>query len=109
MKRVLTLCLLAFSVLARAEDAPLFRLELRDGAVVPQRLEVPAGKPFRLEIRNTGKIAGEFECKPLKKEKVVVPGATAVLVFTPVQPGEYKFVEEFHENLPTGQGLIVAK
>lgn len=106
----MALCISAASILAlRAEDTQLIKLEIKDGVVLPQRLEVPAGKPFKLEIRNTGKIAAEFECKPLKKEKVLVAGATAVLAFTAAAAGEYKFVEEFHENLPTGQGLIVAK
>jgi hypothetical protein len=91
----------------RAEGVALLRLELKDGIVSPQRLEAPAGKAFQLEIRNTGKGAAEFESKALKKEKVLVPGATVVISFNAMPAGEYKFVEEFHENLPTGQGFIV--
>jgi Cupredoxin-like domain len=92
-----------------AEEGPILKLEIKDGVLAPQRLEAPAGKAFKLEIRNTGKVAAEFECKPLKKEKVVVAGAVAVISFTPAQAGDYKFVDEFHENQPQGQGVITVK
>ncbi len=113
MGRSLTqLCLtsawLAFTPL-HAQEIPTFKLEMKDGVISPARLEIPAGKAFQLEIRNSGKTAAEFECKPLKKEKVVVPGATATLSFKATAPGQYVFVDEFHENLPTGRGLIVLK
>ena len=62
-----------------AEDMPLFKLEMKDGVVSPQRLEVPAGKAFKLEVKNVGKTAAEFECKPLKKEKVLAPGTVLVV------------------------------
>jgi heme/copper-type cytochrome/quinol oxidase subunit 2 len=109
--KTLSLCLAAFLITGavQAKDAPLLRLEIKDGLVSPQRLEVPAGKAFRLEIRNTGKVAAEFECKPLNKEKVVVAGATTVISFNAATAGDYTFVDEFHENLATGQGVIVVK
>ena len=93
----------------QAADTPLFKLELKDGVVSPQRIEVPVGKPIKLEVRNTGKTAAEFECKPLKKEKVLAPGATMVVEVSSLSAGEYVFVDEYRENLPTGRGLIVAK
>lgn len=93
----------------QAEDLPLFKLEMKDGVVSPQRLEVPAGKPFKLEVKNVGKTAAEFECKPLKKEKVLVPGASLVMEVSSLSRGEYKFVDEFREHLPTGKGVIIAK
>lgn len=113
MKRSAAVLALAAGILATgmawAEDLPMFRIELKDGVVSPQRLQIPVGKPFRLEVRNTGRTAAEFESKPLKKEKVVVAGATTLLEIKAVAAGEYPFVDEFHENLPTGRGLIVAK
>jgi hypothetical protein len=93
---------------AQAEDLPLFKLEMKDGVVSPQRLEVPAGRPFKLGIKNVGKTASEFECKPLKREKVLPPGATIVMEIMSLSSGEYTWVDEFRENLPTGRGLIVA-
>lgn len=93
----------------KAEDLPLFKLEMKDGVVSPQRLEVPADKPFKLEIKNSGKTVAEFECKPLKKEKVLVAGASMLIAVSSLARGEYKFVDEYRENLPTGKGVIVAK
>lgn len=92
-----------------AEESSVFKIELKDGVITPNRLEIPSGKAFQLEIRNTGKTAAEFECKPLKREKVIVAGATAVLSFKALAAGQYAFVDEYHENLPTGRGLIVLK
>jgi hypothetical protein len=110
MRRLMVLWILAsIALTGRAEEVLRIKLEIKDGVLLPQRLEVPAGKSFTLEVRNTGRIPAEFECKPLKKEKVIVAGATALLTFTATSAGEYKFVDEFHENVPAGQGLIVAK
>lgn len=111
MKRALfaALSLVASMGAVAADDLPSFKLELIDGKVVPQRLEVPAGQKFRVEVRNAGKSAAEFESKALKKEKVIPPGASVVITFNALSAGEYKFVEEFHEKNPEAQGVIVAK
>ncbi len=109
MKRALVLISFLCALSAHAEDLPRFTLDLADGKVTPQRLEVPAGKKFQIEVRNTGKTAAEFESKALKKEKVIAPGKSSVLSFNALSAGEYKFVEEFHENDAAGQGVIVAK
>lgn len=93
---------------AQAEDLSV-KVEFKDGVMTPQKLEVPAGKPFVIEVSNTGKSAAEFESKTLKQEKVVAPGKTVKLKVKAVKAGEYKFVDEFHENLPTAQGVIIAK
>ena len=109
MKRFLPALILVACAAAHAEDTPVFKIELVDGKITPQRVEVPADKAFNLEIHNGGKQAAEFESKPLKKEKVIAPGKTTTLKFKPLKAGEYKFVEEFHEKEASGQGVIVAK
>ncbi|CAN7285353.1 cupredoxin domain-containing protein [Trinickia sp. LjRoot230] len=91
---------------AHAEDLPTFKLEMADGKVNPTRIEVPAGKRIKIEIRNTGKGAVEFESVQLRKEKVLAPGADSFVVIAPLSPGEYKFFDDFHQ---TAQGVIVAK
>ena len=105
----LPLLLLALSGLASAAELPLLKLEMKDGVLTPQRLEAPAGTAFRFEIRNTGKTPAEFECKPLKKEKTLPPGTSTVFEIKALPAGEYKFVDEFREKLPTGQGVLVVK
>lgn len=91
---------------AQAEDVPTFKLEMNDGKLNPARIEVPAGKRIKIEVRNTGKGAAEFESVQLRKEKVLAPGAESFVVIAPLDPGEYKFFDDFHQQ---AQGVIVAK
>ena len=92
---------------ARAEDLPTFKVEMKDGVITPLRLEVPANKPFKIEIHNTGTTPAEFESLELRKEKVVAPGAVSFVVIKRVSKGEYKFFDDFHPNTP--QVTVVAK
>ncbi len=90
-----------------ADDIPTIKLLMKDGRLYPETLEVPAMTRFRLEVRNEGPGAAEFESLELKKELVMAPGVTRSLVFYPMKPGTYKFFNDFHPE--TGQGRIVAK
>lgn len=90
-----------------ADDLPTFRLECNNGVFKPQKLQVPAGKKFKIEIFNTGTEAIEFESLQLRKEKALNPGGHSFVVIFPLDAGEYKFFDDFH--IQTGQGSIVAK
>jgi hypothetical protein len=90
-------------------EPPLFQLELNDGVLTPRRLEVPAGKAFRLEVRNVGRTPAEFESKALRQERVLAPGTRAVLAIRPLAAGTYLFVDEFRERLDTARGVVEAK
>lgn len=108
MLRFLRLLLLALlAPLAQAAELPTYLLVMHDGRLAPETIEVPAHVKFRLEIRNQGRNAAEFESLELKKESVLAPGVTRTLVFAPLKPGSYKFFDEFHPD--TAQGRIVAK
>ena len=89
-----------------AADLPTFNLEMNDGKLNPARIQVPAGQRIKIAIRNTGKGAAEFESVQLRKEKVLAPGADSFVVIAPLEPGEYKFFDDFHQQ---AQGVIVAK
>lgn len=107
-----TLALLAATLLGTAaptgaSDLPTFKLEMQDGKLIPPRIEVPSGQRIKIEIHNVGKSAAEFESVELRKEKVLAPGAQSFVVIAPLRPGEYKFFDDFHLNMP--QGVIVAK
>lgn len=91
----------------RAEDLPTFQLVIKGGRLFPETLEVPANTKFRLQIKNEGPGAAEFESLELRKEKVLAPGVSSNLIFHPLKPGTYKFFDEFHAD--TAQGRIVAK
>jgi len=106
------LVLLALPTVAtrlRADDLPVFRIEIKNGVISPKQTEVPANKDFKLEVANTGTVPAEFESKQLRQEKVISPAATQSLTIRALAPGEYQFVDEFHENDEAGQGVIVAK
>jgi plastocyanin len=104
------IAVLASSILlagaAQAADLLTFKLEMNDGKLTPARIEVPAGQRIKIEVRNTGKGAAEFESVQLRKEKVLAPGADSFVVIAPLSPGEYKFFDDFHQQ---AQGVIVAK
>lgn len=102
---VAALC--AATASGQADDIPTFKVEMKDGVMTPLRLDVPAGKPFKIEIHNTGTTPAEFESVELRKEKVVAPGAVSFVVIKRVSPGEYKFFDDFHPTAP--QVTVVAK
>jgi hypothetical protein len=105
-KFVATAAALLLAGAAQAADLPTFKLEMADGRLNPARIEVPAGQRFKIEIRNAGKGAAEFESVQLRKEKVLAPGTDSFVVVAPLSPGEYKFFDDFHQQ---AQGVIVAK
>ncbi|MCB1486330.1 MAG: cupredoxin domain-containing protein [Bauldia sp.] len=98
---------LAASATARAAELPTFVLEMSDGTLTPERIEIPANTPVKIVLRNTGSTPAEFECLRLHKEKVLAPGVESFVVIRRAKPGEYPFFDEFH--LETGQGVIVAR
>ncbi len=92
---------------ARAGEDPVFVIEFSDGTITPQTVEVPAGRPFKLELRNTGASPVEFESLELRKEKVLGPGVTSFIVIRRLAPGEYRFFDDFHPA--AAPALLVAR
>lgn len=84
-----------------------FTLSIKDHRFDPKELAVPAGKRFKLVVKNLDPTAEEFESHDLRLEKVIPGNKKAVLIVRPLKPGTYKFVGEFNEK--TAQGHIVAK
>jgi len=95
------------STLALADELPTYKVLMKDGRIQPETVEVAANTRFRLEVKNEGPGAAEFESLELKKELVLAPGVTRTMVFFPLKPGTYKFFDDFHPE--TGQARIVAK
>lgn len=92
---------------AVADELLVVPLTAKNGRFYPETLEVPAGRRFKIEIRNEGPGPEEFESPELRKETVLAPGVTRAVVFAPLKPGTYKFLGEFHPD--TAQGRIVVK
>lgn len=83
----------------------VIRLEARGGAFSPARLDVPAGRKFKIEITNNSDEPVEFESTDLRKEKVLAPGASSFVVVFPLKPGGYEFFDDFKRD--TARGTIV--
>lgn len=94
---------------AEGETIDSTTITLTDGVVSPQLVEVKAGQATKLVVVNAGTKPAEFESKRLRIEQIVAPGAKMELTLRALPAGEYPFVEEFHENLDSGRGKIVAK
>ena len=100
-------CIAMFAIGVQAEELAVFKLVARDGAFDPAKLDVPAGKRFKIEISNDGRGPMEFESRDLKQEKVLAAGAKSSVVIGGLKPGTYVFFDEYHPEAPKGQ--IVAK
>lgn len=110
MRAALAACLLiAAAAGANADDMAVIEMELRDGVVTPQHIEVTAGQPFKLVLKNTGTSAAEFESLRLRKEKVLAPGVESFVVFRKLSPGSYDFYDEFHMDMDSARGTITAR
>jgi high-affinity iron transporter len=90
---------------ARAGDLPV--LVFHNHRFEPARIEVPAHVKFKLLVKNTDDTADEFESVDLNREKLVTPNQTITVFLGPLDPGEYKFFGDFHQD--TAQGILVAK
>jgi high-affinity iron transporter len=89
---------------ARADD---LMLTFHQHRFQPDRLEVPAHQKFRLKVQNTDDTADEFESSDLNREKLVPPGQSITVFLGPLEPGQYHFFGDFHQD--TAQGVLVAK
>jgi hypothetical protein len=90
-----------------AVDAITYSLDLKDDKFTPGELDVPAGKPFKLTVRNGDATPAEFEAKDLKIEKVMAGNSEISVSVRPLDPGRYLFVNEYKED--TVNGYVVAK
>jgi len=91
---------------ARAADDS-FTLTIKDHRFDPTQLNVPAGKKFKLVVKNLDATPEEFESHDLKREKVIAGKGQATIAIGPLKAGTYKFFGEYHES--TAQGQMIAK
>ncbi|MGJ7061811.1 cupredoxin domain-containing protein [Morganella morganii] len=103
---VMALCLSVLSLIslpAAAAEKFTVELKMNNGELTPPVLKVPAKTPIRIKISNTGTEPVEFESTQLRKEKVLAPGASSVVVIAPLKPGKYTFFDDFHLSHPAGE------
>ncbi|HKA34219.1 MAG TPA: cupredoxin domain-containing protein [Candidatus Binatia bacterium] len=92
---------------AAAAQDDVVELRYENRKFIPQTLNVPAHKPFKIKIVNASKEAIEFESYKVNREKVVGPGETVTVNIPALKPGSYDFYDDFHRDVP--EGTIVAK
>jgi plastocyanin len=92
---------------ARAEDAQVFNITIKDHKFDPAEVHVPAGKPVILVVKNADPTAEEFESSALKIEKIIAGGQQGTVRLRPLPVGSYSFIGEFHED--TANGRIIAE
>jgi high-affinity iron transporter len=92
---------------AHAEDTAIPVLTFQQHRFVPDRIVVPAHVKFRLLVKNSDDTADEFESTELNREKLVPPNETITVFLGPLDPGEYRFFGDFHQD--TAQGVLVAQ
>ena len=95
-----------FGTGARAQDVS-FSLTIKDHRFEPTELQVPAGKKFKLLVKNLDATPEEFDSSDLRREKVIPGKSEATILIGPLKPGTYKFIGEFHEA--TAKGALIAK
>jgi len=91
------------STRAQADDVEIV---YKDAAFAPAEIEVPAGKAFRISIRNEDAKPIEFESHAMRIEKIIAGGKTGVVRVKALKAGTYEFVNEFNEK---ATGKVVAK
>lgn len=99
-----TLLLWVSTAQAQTPGPATFEVIARDGRLLPQRLEVPAGVKLKLILKNESRMPVEFENLDLRIEKVLATGASSFVVIHPLRPGRYHFVDEFN---PEGSGMLL--
>lgn len=100
---ILLLLFLALPFSAFAAEKFTVELTINNGVFTPEVLNVPTKKIIRIKISNIGDQPAEFESTQLRKEKVLAPGASSVVVIAPLREGTYTFFDDFHLDLPKGK------
>jgi hypothetical protein len=91
---------------ARAEDSVSLQITLKDHRFQPAEPHAPAAKPITITVKNLDPAPAEFESNMLRVEKVVTGGGTITLRIRPLEPGRYRFFDDFH---PETQGYLVVQ
>jgi plastocyanin len=94
-------------VAAWADDAAPIAVTIKDHKFSPAEIHVPAGKATTLKITNEDPTVEEFDSTALKVEKVIAGGTWGLVHLSPLGPGKYPFMGEYHSD--TAQGVVVSE
>jgi plastocyanin len=91
----------------RAEEAYSTTVTIRSHRFEPSEIHVPAGKRISLTVVNTDPLSEEFDSAALRVEKVIAGDAQGVVHISPLAPGHYDFIGEYHAD--TAKGQVIAE
>lgn len=89
---------------AKAEETTTVHISLKDHHFQSAEPHAPAGKPITIIVKNLDPAPAEFESNMLRVEKVVTGGGTITMRIRPLEPGRYRFFDDFH---PETEGYLV--
>jgi len=89
---------------ALAQQGASVTISVKNHRFEPARPAAPAGVPITLRIRNLDATPMEFESVSLRVEKVVVGNGEGVIHLRALDPGEYRFFDDFHQET---KGVLV--
>jgi Cupredoxin-like domain len=92
---------------ARAEELYSATVTIRGHRFEPTELHVPAGKRIALTVINADPLSEEFDSTALKVEKVIAGKSQGIVHISPLNPGRYDFIGEYHED--TAKGQVIAE
>ena len=92
---------------AQAEDMFTATTTIRNHRFDPAEIHVPAGKRIALTVINDDPLSEEFDSSALKVEKVIAGKSQGVVHISPLKPGTYDFMGEYHED--TAKGHVIAQ
>jgi Cupredoxin-like domain len=92
---------------ARAEDVYATSITIHNHRFEPAELHVPAGKRIMLTVINADPLSEEFDSSALKVEKVIAGNSQGIVRISPLAPGHYDFIGEYHEE--TAKGQVIAE
>lgn len=110
MKRGLVAGLIAMSLVAGAVSAaemPVYKLVIKDHKFQPGELTVPANTKFKVLVSNQDSTPSEFESNEFNREKIVLPNSQITVFIGPLDKGNYKFFDDFHQD--TGNGVLIVQ
>ena len=91
---------------AMAEETVTVHISMKNHRFAPAELHAPAGKAIVIVVKNLDSTPAEFESQMLRVEKVVTGGGTITLRIRPLEPGRYRFFDDFHQET---EGYLVVK
>ena len=109
MNKKLHVCALGLASALASAAAPTFAadethiaISIKDHHFDPAEPTAPAGKPVVFEVSNRDGTPAEFESKALRVEKIVPSGGTVMVKVRALQPGRYRFFDDYHEETTVG-------